>query len=38
LALAAGAIDDATAWCILAIVLASFGGGAMIAIQAIAGG
>ena len=38
LALAAGAIDDATAWCVLAIVLASFGGGPMIAIQAIAGG
>ena len=38
LALAAGAIDDATAWCVLAIVLASFGGGAMIAIQAIVGG
>ena len=27
LALAAGAIDDAAAWCVLAIVLASFGGG-----------
>jgi K+:H+ antiporter len=38
LALAAGAIDDATAWCVLAIVLASFGGGSLIAIQAIAGG
>jgi Kef-type K+ transport system membrane component KefB len=38
LALAAGAIDDATAWCVLAIVLASFGGGPIIAIQAIAGG
>jgi Kef-type K+ transport system membrane component KefB len=38
LALAAGAIDDATAWCILAIVLASFGGGPIVAIQAIAGG
>jgi Kef-type K+ transport system membrane component KefB len=38
LALAAGAIDDATAWCVLAVVLASFGGGPIIAIQAIAGG
>jgi Kef-type K+ transport system membrane component KefB len=32
-ALGAGAIDDATAWCVLAIVLASFGGGAMIAMR-----
>jgi K+:H+ antiporter len=38
LALAAGSIDDATAWCVLAIVLASFGGGAWVAIKAIAGG
>ncbi|MEW6158019.1 MAG: cation:proton antiporter [Verrucomicrobiota bacterium] len=38
LALAAGAIDDAAAWCILAIVLASFGGGQWIAVKAIAGG
>jgi Kef-type K+ transport system membrane component KefB len=38
LALAAGAIDDATAWCVLAVVLASFGGGGMIVIQAIGGG
>lgn len=38
LALAAGAIDDAAAWCVLAIVLASFGGGPIIAIKAIAGG
>jgi Kef-type K+ transport system membrane component KefB len=38
LALAAGAIDDATAWCVLAVVLASFGGGPMVAVQAIAGG
>jgi Kef-type K+ transport system membrane component KefB len=38
LALAAGAIDDATAWCVLAVVLASFGGGPMIAVQAIASG
>lgn len=38
LALAAGAIDDAAAWCVLAIVLASFGGTPMIAVVAIAGG
>lgn len=38
LALAAGAIDDAAAWCVLAIVLATFGGGAMIAVKAIGGG
>ena len=38
LALAAGAIDDAAAWCVLAVVLASFGGGAEIAILAIGGG
>jgi Kef-type K+ transport system membrane component KefB len=38
LALAAGAIDDATAWAVLAIVLATFGGGAAIAIKAILGG
>ncbi len=38
LALAAGAIDDMAAWCVLAIVLASFGGGAMVAVMAIAGG
>jgi Kef-type K+ transport system membrane component KefB len=38
LALAAGAIDDAAAWCVLAIVLASFGGGAVVAIKAIVGG
>src|SRR5437773_9344984 len=38
LALAAGAIDDAAAWCVLALVLASFGGGAPMAIKAIAGG
>ncbi len=38
LALAAGAIDDAAAWCILAIVLASFGGGPLIAFKAIVGG
>jgi Kef-type K+ transport system membrane component KefB len=38
LALAAGAIDDASAWCILAVVLASFGGDAMIAVKAVGGG
>jgi Kef-type K+ transport system membrane component KefB len=38
LTLAAGAIDDATAWCILAIVLGMLGGGAIIAVQVIAGG
>lgn len=38
LALAAGAIDDAVAWCVLAVVLASFGGGAAMALWAIAGG
>lgn len=38
LALAAGAIDDMAAWCILAIVLASFGAGPRTAIIAIAGG
>ena len=38
LALAAGAIDDVIAWCVLAIVLASFGGSATTAIQAIGGG
>lgn len=38
LALAAGAIDDAAAWCVLAVVLASFGAGSAIAIKAILGG
>ena len=38
LALAAGAIDDMAAWCVLAIVLASFGGGAPVVIKAILGG
>jgi Kef-type K+ transport system membrane component KefB len=38
LALAAGAIDDMAAWCILAIVLASFGAGPETAVRAIAGG
>src|SRR5229473_329293 len=38
LALAAGAIGDAGAWCVLAIVLASFGAGPMVAVEAIVGG
>jgi Kef-type K+ transport system membrane component KefB len=38
LSLSAGAIDDAGAWTVLAIVLASFGDGAGVAIKAIAGG
>ena len=38
LALAAGAIGDAGAWCVLAVVLASFGAGPMVAIKAIGGG
>src|ERR1043166_1514008 len=35
LALAAGAIGDAGAWCVLAVVLASFGAGTGVAIKAI---
>jgi Kef-type K+ transport system membrane component KefB len=38
LVLAAGAINDAAAWCVFAVVLASFGGGTMVAVKAIAGG
>ncbi|SPB17119.1 transporter, CPA2 family [Caballeronia novacaledonica] len=38
LALTAGAFDDAAAWCILAIVLAGFGGSWMGAYAAIGGG
>ena len=38
LALAAGSIDDAAAWCALAVVLASFGNAPMIAVAAIGGG
>jgi len=38
LALAAGAIDDAAAWCVLAVVLASFGDSWTIAALAIGGG
>jgi Kef-type K+ transport system membrane component KefB len=37
LVLAAGCIDDAAAWCILATVVASFGGGTVVAVQSIAG-
>jgi len=38
LTLAAGSMDDAAAWCLLALVLASFEGNAMIAASAIGGG
>ena len=38
LVLAAGAINDAAAWCVFAVVLASFGGGAIVAVKAFAGG
>jgi Kef-type K+ transport system membrane component KefB len=38
LALAAGAIGDAAAWCVLAVVIASFGGGSAIAVTAMVGG
>ena len=38
LALSSGAIDDAAAWIVLAIVLASFGDGSAVAVKAIAGG
>ena len=38
LALAAGAIDDAAAWVVMAVVLASFGGGSLLAIKAVVGG
>lgn len=38
LALAAGSMDDAAAWLILAVVLASFSGKAIIAVMAIGGG
>ena len=37
LSLAAGAFDDAAAWTVLAIVLATFGGGAIVAEKAIGG-
>jgi Kef-type K+ transport system membrane component KefB len=38
LSLSAGAIDDAAAWCVLAVVLASFGAGAGVAYVTIIGG
>lgn len=38
LSLAAGAMGDAVAWCVMAIVLASFGGGVAVAVKAIGGG
>ena len=38
LALAAGSMDDAAAWCILAVVLASFNSNPIIALSAIGGG
>jgi Kef-type K+ transport system membrane component KefB len=38
LVLAAGAITDAAAWCVFAVVLTSFGGGPMVAVKAFAGG
>ncbi|MBV8237312.1 MAG: cation:proton antiporter, partial [Sphingomonas sp.] len=37
LSLTAGAFDDAASWCVLAVVLATFGGGAGLAILAIGG-
>lgn len=38
LSLSAGAIDDAAAWTVLAVVLASLGAGPVVAIKAIGGG
>jgi len=38
LALAAGSIDDAIAWCLLAVMLATFGGMSSVALIAIGGG
>ena len=38
LSLTAGAFDDVCSWCVLAIVLATFGGGPGVAILAIGGG
>jgi Kef-type K+ transport system membrane component KefB len=38
LALAAGSMDDAAAWCVLAVLLATLGGAPMIAVAAIGGG
>jgi Kef-type K+ transport system membrane component KefB len=38
LSLTAGAFDDVVSWCVLAVVLATFGGGAGVAVLAIGGG
>jgi Kef-type K+ transport system membrane component KefB len=38
LALAAGSLDDAAAWCVLAVLLATLGNDPMIAVAAIGGG
>ncbi|QIK78253.1 cation:proton antiporter [Sphingomonas piscis] len=38
LTLTAGAFDDAASWCVLAVVLATFGSGAGVAVIAIVGG
>jgi len=38
LTLTAGAFDDMTSWCVLALVLATFGGGPGVAVLAIGGG
>jgi Kef-type K+ transport system membrane component KefB len=38
LVLAAGSMDDAAAWCLLAIVLSAFGGSASLALLAVGGG
>ena len=38
LALAAGSLDDAAAWCVLAVVMASFAGQPSVAVLAIGGG
>ena len=38
LSLTAGAFDDAVSWCVLALVLATFGGGPGLAVLAIGGG
>jgi Kef-type K+ transport system membrane component KefB len=38
LAISAAAIQDALAWCVLAVVLASFGAGSHVAVLAVAGG
>ncbi|WP_294332971.1 cation:proton antiporter [uncultured Sphingomonas sp.] len=38
LALSAGAIDDAVAWMVLALLLASLGAGPLVAVKALAGG